>query len=381
MTPRQLLELLHRLVDFLLDLLSGRPAAGLVLVLLKIHLEFEHFGQIARGAASAAPAAAPHAHLDVGEQVFRPQQELQRLLLRPNRIIEPERLQRLGRGLHEAGSLLQQFGELRELGICPGQLPRSRALHQGLSLLHQRALQLREHLGALAQLALFPAVLGVALLDQVPGRKDDFLLAARDLVLLLALLALAARLLGLREASLERLHVDEVHVAAHFLLGILGNDVVADQVSGDEARLRSRRRERLPALFDGLRRGSRSPAEVFQEECVAAGRLQRAGPGGQRHRLLVHAIDRVVQLQAAQAEIVGRFEPHGDLLDAACAPVAARLEDLDLRLLVRHGRDEVVLGEAHPLPAVHGCHVVGRVLPDDDFRAIAPQRDFLLANH
>ena len=140
LAPRQLLELLHRLVDFLLDLLSGRPAAGLVLVLLKIHLELEHLGQVARGAASAAPSAAPHGHLDVGEQVFRSQQELQRLLLRPNRIIEPERLQRLGRGLHEAGGLLHQFGELRELGIGPGQLPGPGALHQGLGLLHQRAL-------------------------------------------------------------------------------------------------------------------------------------------------------------------------------------------------------------------------------------------------
>ena len=199
---------------------------------------------------------------------------------------------------------------------------------------------------------------------------------------MLALLALAAaRLLRLREASLERLHVDEVHVAAHFLLGILGDDVIADQVSGDQARLGSRRCERLAALSDGLRRGSRSRAEVFQEECVAAGRLQRAGPGRERHGLLVHAVDRVVQLQAAQAEVVGRLEPHGDLLDAGCAPVAARLEDLDLGLLVRHGGDEVVLGQADPLSPVHGCHVVGGVLPHYDLRAVVPQRDFLVANH
>ena len=232
LAPRKLLELLHRLVDFLLDLLPRCPAAGFVLVLLKIHLQLEHFGQVTRGPATAATAAS-HGHLDVGEQVFRSQQELQRLLLRADRVVEPEPLQRLGRRLHESRGLLHQLGELRELGICPRQLPRSSALHQGLCLLHQRTLQLREHFRALAQLGLFPAVVGVALLDQVPSRKDDLLLASRNLVLLLALLALASRLLRLREASLERLDIDEVHVAANFLLGVLRDDVVADQVPGD----------------------------------------------------------------------------------------------------------------------------------------------------
>ena len=227
LAARELLELLHRLVDLLIDLLPGRAAARLVLVLFQIHFQLEHLGQVARGAATPA-AALGHRKLNVDEQVLRAQQELQGLLLRSDGVIQAELRQGLGSRLHERGRLLEILRELGEFRIRLGQLARPRPLDKRLGLDHQRALQLGQHRRALAQLALFAAVLGVPLVDQVPRRENDFLLAARNLVLLLPLPALPARLLGLGEPALVRLDVDEVHVAANLALGVLRNHVVAD---------------------------------------------------------------------------------------------------------------------------------------------------------
>ena len=71
--PCQFLELLEGLVDFAVHLLGGHAPAGFVLILLEVHLEFEHFEQIlACLSASASASAAPALDFDSAEDGFGP---------------------------------------------------------------------------------------------------------------------------------------------------------------------------------------------------------------------------------------------------------------------------------------------------------------------
>ena len=100
-----------------------------------------------------------------------------------------------------------------------------------------------EQLRVVVQLLLVEVARGLlaALLDEVPRRDEDLLLAPRNLVLLLAAATTAATAaaLGLREVAVEGLHLDEEQIGLHFAAAILGHGVVRNDVTGLEpARLR-----------------------------------------------------------------------------------------------------------------------------------------------
>ena len=83
--------------------------------------------------------------------------------------------------------------------------------------------------------ALGLATLRVVLLPlQVPRGQQDLALTLRDGVLLVATAAAAAAAAGLtlREAPLERLHVNEEEVGLNGLLPIFRDGVVRDDVAG-----------------------------------------------------------------------------------------------------------------------------------------------------
>src|SRR5207244_8294010 len=91
---------------------------GLVLVLLGVELQVEQTFQIARSAARA-PAASTAAlpserYLDLAERGFGTQQILQRLLLRPERILPLLPLQLVRRRAHRLHRLRHVFGEALE---------------------------------------------------------------------------------------------------------------------------------------------------------------------------------------------------------------------------------------------------------------------------
>ena len=77
--------------------------------------------------------------------------------------------------------------------------------------------------------------LGARALQLIPGGRDDFLLALRDLVLILvvaaATAAIAAGLLRLRVVALERLRFDEVDIGARRGARVLGHGVQAHHVA------------------------------------------------------------------------------------------------------------------------------------------------------
>ena len=91
---RQLIQLLHGIVDFLLALLSrGRSALLLllILVLLRIQLEVKEVGQIAAGirAAASTPASAiaSEGYLNIAIGSFGALQVIQGLFLRLGRVL------------------------------------------------------------------------------------------------------------------------------------------------------------------------------------------------------------------------------------------------------------------------------------------------------
>ena len=235
---RELLELRDRFVDFLLRRVERGRGLGLVLVLLEVHLELEELAQVAARSAAATAAALLERDLDVGEHRFGAQQMLQRLLLGRHGVLQLDLGEVVGRRRHRFGRLLEVVHELLDTRVDARELARARAVRERARLLGERALQLREHLRVVVQLLLVEIArrLFVALLDEVPGRDEDFLLPPRDLVLLLpaAAAAAAAALRRLREAAVERLHLDEVEVGLHLAAAILGDRVVRDHVAGLE---------------------------------------------------------------------------------------------------------------------------------------------------
>ena len=182
---RELLELRDRLVDLLLRRVEGRRGLGLVLILLEIHLELEELAQVtARPTAAAATAVLLERDLDIGEHGFGAQQMLQSRLLGRHRVLQLDLGEIVGRGRHRVCRLLEIVHELLNARVDARELTRAGAARERAGLLGERALQLREHLRVVVQLLLVEIArsLFVALLDQVPGRDEDFLLTARDLV-------------------------------------------------------------------------------------------------------------------------------------------------------------------------------------------------------
>src|SRR5690606_37619774 len=213
----------------------------------------------------------------------------------------------------------------------------------------------------------------VPLANQVPRRDEDLLLTARDLVLLAAATtaaaATAAGLARLRETALERLNLDEVEVALRRPAAVLRDDVVRNQIARLEARL-GRRRFSLRRPGSGL---VELPAELRDAQILdvehrarTAARIAPRTHGLAQllevqdlilhdrravlteldgHRLPLAAVHRVAQLDVPEAEVVARLDAQRHFLDVVRTRVAARLRDLDDRLLVRNHVDEVVVGE------------------------------------
>ena len=91
LATRQFLQLACDLVHLLLATVGahGRGVTRLVLVLLEVHLDLEHVGQITASLSATATAATLlHGDLDVVERGFGTQQVLQRLLLGLDGLLE-----------------------------------------------------------------------------------------------------------------------------------------------------------------------------------------------------------------------------------------------------------------------------------------------------
>ena len=215
----------------------------------------------------------------------------------------------------------------------------------------------------------------------------------------------------LREAAVERLHLDEEQVGLHFAAAILGHGVVGNHVAGLElAHLRRRGTavgcgRRLALAACGSSSGMRARGLVDARELVEAA-LERSrvrsrialerrslarGRGTHllrhlleeqhlladarvavdvdRRRLPLAAVDRVAHLDAIEPEVVARLDAHRDFLDVARAPVAAGLHDLDDGLVVGDQRDQVVVGEIHGVAVEQRRDVVLAVLRDFERRA------------
>src|SRR5262249_11898420 len=145
--PRQLIQLSHGVVDFLLPLLGSRSLLRLfVLVLLRIQFEVEQIGQIATGARAASPASAalPDSHLNIAYGGDRAIQVLQLFFFRLNPILPLEPFQLVASRIHLPRRFLQLLGERLELLVQPGQLARGRAARHRFRLLLQRSLGLRQ---------------------------------------------------------------------------------------------------------------------------------------------------------------------------------------------------------------------------------------------
>ena len=126
LTPCEVGQLLHRVVDFLLLLLGLRSATAtvvFVLILVLIEFEVEEVGKIAARAAtaSAAPtAAAADLNLNIAEGRFGAQQVLQCLLFRCERVLECQALELVRcrrHGRHRGFHFLHELLEGRAVGV------------------------------------------------------------------------------------------------------------------------------------------------------------------------------------------------------------------------------------------------------------------------
>ena len=275
----------------------------------------------------------------------------------------------LGGRLHEPGGLLEVLDKRGELGIRSGQLARPYPLDQRACLVTQRQLDVGEHHGVLAD---FPALarLGfLRLLDQVPGRGDDFFLSPGDLVLLLLAPAhSAARGLRLRERAVERPRLNEKHVRLRGQLVITCDGVVRDEVPRHEVcnrKLAAGLDRRVGFCLVGFLRGHddlRRVAHLFEEERV--GRSCLLGPAALAEPDALHlaAVDRVVEVERRQAEIVLGLGLDDDFFDGRRLVVASGMSQLNGGLPVGYQRDEVVFADTDRLAVVDGGDVVTAVL-------------------
>src|SRR6185503_17003976 len=109
---RELLELADHLVEILLHVALRELRLALVLALLQVHLELEHFREIARSLrAIAAGVALLHRNLHFAVGGLRAQQLLQSLLLERHGFRKLERIEMRNRRVHHAGGLFQAFHE------------------------------------------------------------------------------------------------------------------------------------------------------------------------------------------------------------------------------------------------------------------------------
>ncbi len=247
-----------------------------------------------------------------------------------------------------------------------------------------------------------------ALLDEVPSRDEDFLLPARDLVLLLAAAtapAATAAALALREAAVERLHLDEEQVGLHLAAAILGHGVVRNDVAGLErpslrrgvacagadsaagSRLVARglveaRQTRLNALDAAAECLLRAIADVVDRRLRGRADLLRhflekehllpddaVAVDVDRRGLPVAAVDRVAHFDAVEPEVVVGFDAHRDFFDVARAPVAPGLQDFDDGLVVGNDLDQIIVREVHGVAVEERRDVVLAVLRDLERRA------------
>ena len=212
LTLRQFAELLESLVDFAIELLGRGPAAGFVLVLLEIHFELEHLGEVTARLATAASATASLGDLNAPEDGFRPPEILQRLLLRRKRITQILRLQQLSGRSHLLRSLFEVFNKRLEILIGPGQVARAHAVGQRAGLVAQGELDLRQQQCVVAHFRSRSLVFVGGVLDQIPGAGNDLFLAARDFFLTLPATAHSAARLPLHDFKIKRTDLDEIHV-------------------------------------------------------------------------------------------------------------------------------------------------------------------------
>ena len=234
---------------------------------------------------------------------------------------------RLAHRLHRLRQHLGDLGErriaLHELAVQPRE--------QAFDLLAQPRLRQADDGRALAQL--LPRH-RAAIALHVEGRGDDLplLLGERlDLAAAAAATATAAALrLRLTEVLVERADAQEVQVARRALAAL--HAVVVGRAREVRHRV------------------ARLHAQLFQVERVAGADLgQPVAPGEQLDRLLRPAVDRVDELEIADAEVVlgGRLDEH--FLDRRRGRVAPRLGERDGRRLVGQHVDRVLRRRRHAL--------------------------------
>ena len=317
----------------------ARGLRGLILILLRIELEIEEACQVAARPCPAAASASTAAkgNLDLPEGRFGPQQILQRLLLARHRVLPLPDFQLAGRGIHRLGRRIHIRDKAIELLIRLGEFAALHAIGERPRLGSQLGLNLGEKLCRFGGLRWRRVLLSLLL----PGRGDDLLFALRDVVLVAltaaAAPAPAAGCLRLREVSLEGIGLDEEDVGAGIGAGVFRRCIQAYHVARNQFEIFERKHGGTVGLFHALL-------------------LEQIG------RLFGAAVDRIMQVESAQAVIVLGVSGDGHLFNRAGPVVARRPRDGHLRRL-RHGRrDEVIARKANRLSVVERGDVVDPIL-------------------
>src|SRR6185503_864311 len=212
----ELLQLLEQLVDLTIGGLLGRLIGGLVAASHLMERLLEELGQLLlHGATTAATTTATLLHADLRLVfLFSLLKNLQRLVLRLQRLIRRHRAQLAFGFLHRGHGLRQQLRHFRKRRIALDQLAVD-ARQQTFHLLAQLRLRQPDDLRVLAQLV-GADLLAIAL--HVERRRDHLtlLLGERfDLPATAATTATAAALrLRLTEVLLEWENAQEVEMAA-----------------------------------------------------------------------------------------------------------------------------------------------------------------------
>ncbi len=288
---------------------------------------------------------------------------LERFLLGRNGFVELKVYQAIRRRYHGLGSALQALDEGLYLLIDARELAGTGSVRQRARLLGQRSLELGQHLRVVLQLLLvLKSRLLFLLADQVPGGKQDFLLPLGDLVLLLAAAtaATAAALHGLRIAAIEGLNFDEEQVGALGSVPIMSFGVIRNEI----ARLEARRhrfglnRRGLLVLHQQIQQIARANglAELLQIQNLLAERVGTLDVQG--NHVPFATVDRIVQLESIQTEVIGGLYPDRDFLDIAGPPVSPGPNDFDHRFVVRNDIDEIIVRQAHGVFVEKGGDVI-----------------------
>ena len=352
----QLAQLLQRLVDLLVAGLLLAALHGLVLVAQGVGLQLEEVGQILRGGPLLASASAPALLLLAlqGDEALVGLLGLLQLpqsaLLRRNRAARAERAQGVLRLRHRLDRDRQGLGDALEGLVGAGDPAVHDPLHQGLDLLAQSLLAVRD-----ADDVLLPVLgsVAVAVADQVEAGRDDLPLQHRQILVHAAATAAATTtaaataVLALAVVAAVGTDLQEVDVGES--LPRRGGVVPRDPVVGDE----------VPDLESVLLQEEGVPGGDLGER-LGARRVDVHGVGGPA----VHAVDEE-DLRYAQIVVGAGFDE--DLLDRGHLDVAPRPAEGDGRPLVAEHVDPVVGGAGHPDPAQGGeLHAVEAVLADGE---------------